>query len=123
MTETASWTRIDVEQAIREAAASDAALRARLLAAPTEALTELFGVPPKAELAFRVVEEQPGEVVLVLPAASDELSMAELDQASGGGSYTIRFENRTPPAFWMFQRPANPGGGSGGTIPPFGWWR
>lgn len=132
MTETTSWTRSTVEQAIRDAAGSDADLRARLIAAPAEALTEMFGTAPRADLSFRVVEEQPGEVVLVLPAANDELSAAELDQASGGASYTIRFGNTTPPGLWVFQRPANPGGGSSiawnslpggpGTTPPFSWW-
>lgn len=126
MTEQTSWNRADVEEVIRTQAETDAAFRARLIEDPRGAIAELFHAEPKAGLAFTIVEEQPGEVVLVLPAAKDELSVAELDQASGGATYTITINNRSGqgnyfafqpnPGYWIL-----PGGGSRG-MPPFSWW-
>lgn len=133
MTEQTSWNRADVEDVIRTQAETDAAFRARLIADPRGAIAELFRAEPKADLTFAVVEEQPGEVVLVLPAAQDELSLAELDQASGGATYTIRFENRTTPGGWVFQKPGDSGfgssiawrtlpGGASSPVLPYSWW-
>lgn len=126
MTEQTSWNRADVEDVIRTQAETDAAFRARLIADPRGAIAELFRAEPKADLTFSVIEEQPGEVVLVLPAAKDELSVAELDQALGGATYTITINNRSGqggyfafqpnPRYWIM-----PGGGLIG-MPPFSWW-
>ena len=126
MTEHALWNRAEVEDVIRAQADSDSDFRAKLMASPREAIAGLFRAEPKPGLAFAVVEEQPGEVVLVLPAAKDELSMAELDQASGGATYTITINNRTGSGnFFMFQPSPSywirPGAGTGG-MPPFSWW-
>ncbi|MFN4011461.1 MAG: hypothetical protein ACK4K8_16035 [Pannonibacter sp.] len=133
MSDEVSWNRADVEDVIRTLAETDAAFRARLIADPRGAIAELFRAEPKSGLTFTVVEEQPGEVVLVLPAAQDELSLAELDQASGGATYTIRFENRTTPGGWVFQKPGDTGfgssiawrtlpGGASSPVLPYSWW-
>ncbi|NBN62253.1 NHLP leader peptide family natural product precursor [Pannonibacter tanglangensis] len=126
MTEQTTWDRADVEDVIRTQAETDAAFRAKLIADPRAAIAELFRAEPKAGLSFSIIEEQPGEVVLVLPAAKDELSLAELDQASGGATYTITVNNRSGqgshfaflpnPRYWIM-----PGGGLIG-MPPFSWW-
>ncbi|WP_439529201.1 hypothetical protein [Pannonibacter sp.] len=76
-----------LERVIQDRAAVDPGFRAALVADPLAAIAEAFRLAPAPGLKLRVVEEQPGEVVLVLPretAEADELSEAELAQASGG---------------------------------------
>ena len=76
-----------LERVIQDRAAVDPVFRAALVADPLAAIAEAFRLAPLPGLKLRVIEEQPGEVVLVLPrvaAEADELSEAELAQASGG---------------------------------------
>ncbi|NBN77920.1 hypothetical protein GWI72_06515 [Microvirga tunisiensis] len=79
-----------LERVIQDRAAADPAFRAALLADPLAAIAGAFRLAPMPGLKLRVIEEQPGEVVLVLPRAAaleaDELSEAELAKASGGFS-------------------------------------
>lgn len=81
--------RLACEAFLREKAAGDAEFRARLVSNPAEAVGETFGQAPKGDLTFRVIEEEPGEVVLVLPPLPGELSDAQLAAASGGYTLTI----------------------------------
>ncbi|MGY4749026.1 NHLP leader peptide family RiPP precursor [Pannonibacter sp. Q-1] len=76
-----------VEEALLAKAGEDAAFRTLLLSDPRAALKQLLGVDPIPSLKIRVIEEQAGEVTLVLPRkiAQDELPDELLDYASGGG--------------------------------------
>ncbi|WP_430512099.1 hypothetical protein [Pannonibacter phragmitetus] len=101
--------RLACEAFLREKAASDAEFRARLVSNPAEAVTEIFGLAPKDDLTFRVIEEAAGEVVLVLPPLPGELSDKELATASGG--YTLTINNSgAGNNFFVFQRPPQTGG-------------
>lgn len=79
-----------LERVIQDRAAVDPVFRAALVADPLAAIAEAFRLAPMPGLKLRVIEEQPGEVVLVLPRTgameADELSEAELARASGGFS-------------------------------------
>jgi hypothetical protein len=78
------------QQQIIDRAAASSDFRAKLLQSPHDTIQEEFGIPLPPNVRIRVVEEQPGEVVLVLPARSVQsgsaLSDADLDVASGGAS-------------------------------------
>lgn len=80
----------DPQQQILDRAAGDPEFRARLLANPNAAIQEQLGVPLPSTVTIRVIEEQPGEVVLVLPAqgitSGTHLSDTELEAVSGGDS-------------------------------------
>ena len=81
--------RPSVEARLRERAQREPEFRARLLADPTATVAEAFGVDIPAQLRVRVVEEQPGEVVVVLPphpTGNLELTDQELESVAGGGS-------------------------------------
>lgn len=75
-----------IERALIETAQSDDTFRKLLLQDPRAALKQLIGVDPIPGYKIRVLEEVPGEVVLVLPRAiaQDELPDELLDYASGG---------------------------------------
>lgn len=80
--------RSDFESQVRQRAQREPEFRARLVASPRTALEETLGID-LGEVRVRVVEEQPGEMVLVLhpPAtASADLTDAELAGVAGGGS-------------------------------------
>ncbi|MEH0076273.1 NHLP leader peptide family RiPP precursor [Pannonibacter sp. Pt2] len=79
-----------IEKALVEKAVSDSAFREELKANPHAALKSLLGTNPIPSLKITVVEEAPGEVVLVLPRsiAQDELPDELLDMASGGVSFS-----------------------------------
>ena len=78
--------RKEVEAALVQKALEDADFRARLVRDPQSALKELLGFNPIPNYTIRVIEEQPGEVVLVLPRPLeiDELPDELLDLAAGG---------------------------------------
>ncbi|MBK1841109.1 NHLP leader peptide family RiPP precursor [Azospirillum sp. YIM B02556] len=77
--------RRQAEAALVDRAQSDAAFRALLVRDPHAALKTLLGTDPIPGLAIKVVEEQPGEMTLVLPATDQsELPDDLLDLASGG---------------------------------------
>lgn len=76
-----------LEMAIRTRAGEDPAFRNMLLTDTKALLEEVFGAQGAPGLQIKVIEEQPGEVVLVLPAVPaghDELSAQDLDKVSGG---------------------------------------
>ncbi|MEH0074814.1 NHLP leader peptide family RiPP precursor [Pannonibacter sp. Pt2] len=78
--------RKEVEAALVQKALEDADFRGRLVRDPQSALKELLGFNPIPNYTIRVIEEQPGEVVLVLPRPLeiDELPDELLDLAAGG---------------------------------------
>jgi|1186.fasta_scaffold321996_2 hypothetical protein len=80
-------SRDDAERRIRERAASDPAFREELMANPRSAVESELGVAIPAEVSVHVHEESGTEVHLVLPAAEDRLSDAELEMVSGGQEY------------------------------------
>jgi hypothetical protein len=75
-------------QQIVDRAMRDPDFRTRLLENPREAVLEALGTSIPAGTSIRVVEEQPGEVILVIPARSIEpgtgLSDEDLEAAAGG---------------------------------------
>lgn len=75
-----------IERALIEKAQGDAAFRGLLAQDPRAALKQMLGTDPIPHLKITVIEEQPGEVILVLPRniAQDELPDELLDLASGG---------------------------------------
>jgi hypothetical protein len=81
-----------VEEALLAKAGEDAAFRTLLLSDPRKALKQLLGVDPIPSLNIRVIEEQAGEVTLVLPRAISQSQLPEelpddlLDFASGGNA-------------------------------------
>ncbi|MEH0072559.1 NHLP leader peptide family natural product precursor [Pannonibacter sp. Pt2-lr] len=87
MTDTMAAARAHIEAALIEKATYDAAFCKLLKSNPHAALRELLGNDPIPSLKITVVEEQAGEVTLVLPRkiAQDELPDELLDYASGGG--------------------------------------
>ncbi|SMD07424.1 NHLP leader peptide family RiPP precursor [Rhizobium sp. RU36D] len=89
MTEQAIDQRAAFEGAIRQKAATDPAFRAELSDNPAEALKSAFGLDIPASFTLRVVNEQPGELVLVLPSPTRELNDDELDSVSGGGFFDL----------------------------------
>jgi hypothetical protein len=87
-TSSGSSAREDARQQVIERANSDPAFRDQLLKDPREAIQDKIGIPLPANITIRVVEEQPGEVVLVLRAQpvepGQQLSDADLEAVSGG---------------------------------------
>jgi hypothetical protein len=80
----------DPQQQIIDRATSDPDFRNRLVSNPNETISQALGVPLPRNVAVRVIEEQPGEVVLVLPAqpapTGSQLSDADLEAVAGGGT-------------------------------------
>ncbi|WP_430512299.1 NHLP leader peptide family natural product precursor [Pannonibacter phragmitetus] len=103
MTDTMASARAHIEAALLEKAISDAAFRELLKSNPHAALRQLLGNDPIPSLKITVVEEQAGEVTLVLPRkiAQDELPDELLDYASGGNAQECwnQFKND-----WLFGR-------------------
>lgn len=87
MTEQATEQRIAFEGAIRQMAATDPAFRAQLSSNPADALKAAFGLDLPSDFNLRVVNEKPGELVLVLPSPVRELNDDELDVVSGAGLF------------------------------------
>jgi hypothetical protein len=88
----------DPQQQVIDRAATDPEFRKRLIEDPNAALREQTGVPLPPTVTIRVIEEQPGEVVLVLPArdaaSGRQLSDAELEGVAGGADTWVEC---TPP--------------------------
>ena len=103
MADTMVAARAHIEAALIEKATSDAAFRALLTSNPHAAIRELLGNDPIPSLKITVVEEQAGEVTLVLPRtiAQDELPDEILDYAAGGNAQECwnQFKND-----WLFGR-------------------
>jgi hypothetical protein len=79
-------------QRILDLAMRDPGFRASLLANPREAIQGALSVSIPEGAPIRVVEEQPGEVVLVVPARAmasrTSLSEEDLETVAGGAVYT-----------------------------------
>lgn len=104
MTEAVAGARAHIEAALVARATSDTAFRELLKSNPHAAIKELIGNDPIPSYKITVVEEAPGEVVLVLPRSigQDELPDDLLDFASGGTSFS---------AFILYGPPYPDGGG------------
>ena len=75
----------ELHRAVIDRSVTDPDFRARLLAEPRETLAEFVGEEISAAVAFRVIEEDPTEVLLVLPPASGAgVDDKELVDVSGG---------------------------------------
>ncbi|HKJ56234.1 MAG TPA: NHLP leader peptide family RiPP precursor [Nitriliruptoraceae bacterium] len=91
--------RFDIESQVRQRAQRDPDFRARLTEDPRATLEDLLDIE-LGEVTVRVIEEQPGEVVVVLPPAapSTDLTDAELAGVAAGstgwGSCRDTCENR-----------------------------
>ncbi len=79
--------RLDIESQLRQRAQREPEFRARLIEDPRATLQDVLGIELD-QVTVRVIEEQPGEVVVVLPpvAAESELTDAELAGVAAGGS-------------------------------------
>ncbi|SUB01146.1 NHLP leader peptide domain [Pannonibacter phragmitetus] len=86
MTDAVAGARAHIEAALVARATSDTAFRELLKSNPHAAIREMFGSDPIPSMKISVVEEEAGEVLLVLPRsiAEDELPDELLDYASGG---------------------------------------
>jgi hypothetical protein len=90
-----SDARTGIQQMILDRAESDSQFRDLLMNDPKQAISQEFGATLPPSLNIRVLEEQPGEVVLVLPSqqtqSSAALSDTELEAVAGGStcSWTI----------------------------------
>jgi hypothetical protein len=78
-------SRGEAEQRIR--AEADPAFRAELLADPRKALESELGVQIPESVSVQVHEESMSEVHLVLPAAQEDLSDADLELVAGGAGW------------------------------------
>jgi hypothetical protein len=80
----------DAQQQIIDRATRDPAFRSRLLENPKMAIEEELGRSIFSSATIRVIEEQPGEVILVLPARPIEpgtnLSDEDLERVAGGAT-------------------------------------
>ncbi len=102
-TDPMTLARMRVQEALVARAEADQAFRALLVSDPRAALRQLLGVDPIPNYRLRVIEEQPGEVTLVLPhdIAADELPDELLDLASGGFIFSGDFY----PEEWGCKKP------------------
>ena len=85
--------RDEIERQIIAQASADPAFRQRLLADPKAALAELLGVALPPGMTITVMEEQPGQHILVLPPAApapEALPLDDLELALVGGGRTLR---------------------------------
>lgn len=103
MSSSDSSTTNDAQQRIVDRAMNDPHFRARLLENPQQAIGEELGTSLSSG-TVRVIEEQPGEVVLVLPArpmeSSTTLSDEDLERAAGGSTaWTVECGTCAPDSF------------------------
>lgn len=86
MANTMTAIRNRISAQLTERAETDQAFRALLKTDPHAALKQLVGVDPVPGFKINVIEEQAGEINIVLPASieQDELPDELLDLASGG---------------------------------------
>lgn len=71
-------------QRLLERAQRDPAFRAELIATPKAVVERELGIDLPEGTEIRVVEEQPNELYIILPAESDDLSDEDLDRVAGG---------------------------------------
>lgn len=90
-----SDSRTAIQQMILDRAASDSQFRDQLVNDPRQAISDQFGATIPPSLNIRVLEEQPSEVVLVLPnqqtQSGNTLSDTDLEAVAGGStcSWTV----------------------------------
>jgi hypothetical protein len=85
--------RHEIERQLIERAGADPAFRRRLLADPKGTIADLLGVELPPGMTISVLEEQPGQHILVLPPAQpepDDLPLDDLELALVGGGRTLR---------------------------------
>ncbi|MBA75891.1 MAG: nitrile hydratase [Tistrella sp.] len=78
---------IDHDQALRQIIAraqEDAGFRARLKADPRATVASFLSIEIPSAVAVTVVEDSPTHLHIVLPAAGDQLSDADLEAVAGG---------------------------------------
>jgi hypothetical protein len=87
-TSTSAGMGSDAQRQIIDRAMKDPDFRTRLVQNPQAAIQEGLGTSISPTATIRVIEEQPGEVVLVLPAhpieSGDILSDEDLEEVAGG---------------------------------------
>ena len=86
-------SRTEIEARIIDQAERDPAFRQWLLQEPKAAVADLLGVTLPVGMSITVLEEQPGQHYLVLPAALpavDALPLDDLELALVGGGRTLR---------------------------------
>jgi hypothetical protein len=88
--------RENVQAAVVQKAETDAEFRSLLVSDPQAAVSKILGCNPLPHLKMSVIEEKPGEVIIVLPAPIevDELPDEMLDLASGGTMFSAFLEYR-----------------------------
>jgi len=85
------WTAEDAEKAIRESisrARTDKSFRELALSNPTQALRQVSGKEPPADLKIKFLDGEGAHVSIVLPELVEdesELTDVELEQVAGGG--------------------------------------
>lgn len=103
LADTMTAARTHIEPALIEQASASTRFRDLLKSNPHAAIRDLLGNDPVPSLNIRVVEEQPGEITVVLPRAiaQDELPDEVLDYAAGGNAQECwnQFKND-----WLFGR-------------------
>ncbi len=89
--------RFDIESQLRQRAQREPEFRARLIEDPRATLQDELGIELD-QVTVRVVEEQPGEVVVVLPpvASESELTDAELAGVAAGSTGWISCRHTCP---------------------------
>lgn len=96
MSESRMEYRKKMELALIGRAESDAAFRAQLIADPKRTVESALGTALPPTISVKVIEENPSELCLVIPAnAPAELTDADLEAVSGGGliksgKYTVQ---------------------------------
>ncbi len=79
-----------VREEVAVQAAQDENFRAALLRDPKAAICEEYGLDPSffSKLKLRVEQENPNEIVLLIPPkASDELTDEQLEAVAGGAAF------------------------------------
>ena len=75
---------LDLDAQIIEKSLNDATFRAELLASPKQAVAKHFDMQLPDDFALNVVEDDESSLTIVLPPASESLSVEELAGVSGG---------------------------------------
>ena len=74
----------DLDSQIIEKSMQDSSFRSELLASPKAALAKYFDMDLPENFSLNVVEDTDDSMTIVLPPATESLSMEELSSVSGG---------------------------------------